>query len=52
MTQKASKTVPMEEMSPLISELINSGTDVTITVTGNSMKPMLCHLRDTALASC
>lgn len=49
MTQKASKTVPMEEMSPLISELINSGTDVTITVTGNSMKPMLWHLRDTVL---
>lgn len=49
MMQKTSKAVPMEEMSPLLAELINSGADVTITVTGNSMKPMLCHLRDTVL---
>ena len=43
------KAVPMEELSPLIVGLINEGTDVTLTVTGNSMKPMLTHLRDSVV---
>ena len=43
------KPLPTEELSPLIAELTKQGTDVTLTVTGNSMKPMLTHLRDSVL---
>lgn len=41
------KAVPMEELSPIITGLVDSGTDVTITVVGNSMAPMLRSYRDT-----
>ncbi len=41
------KCVSMEEMSPLLLGLIDQGTDVTILVTGNSMRPMLTHLKST-----
>ena len=41
------KSIHMEELSPLITGLIDSGTDVTITVVGNSMFPLLCNYRDT-----
>ncbi|MEG1887093.1 MAG: S24/S26 family peptidase [Oscillospiraceae bacterium] len=37
---------PMEELSPIISGLVETGTDVTITVTGNSMSPLWHHKRD------
>jgi hypothetical protein len=41
------------ELSEVMLGLINSGTDVKITVTGNSMRPMLRHRRDTVvLTSC
>ncbi|MBO5911955.1 MAG: S24/S26 family peptidase, partial [Clostridia bacterium] len=43
------KCVPMEELSPLIVGLIEEGVDVTITVTGNSMRPMLTHRKDTVV---
>lgn len=43
------KGVPMEELSPLIVGLVNDGIDVTLTVTGNSMKPMLTHMRDSVV---
>lgn len=43
------KCVPMEELSPLIVGLIEEGIDVTITVTGNSMRPMLTHRKDTVV---
>ena len=45
------KCVPMEELSPLIVGLINEGIDVTLTVTGNSMKPMLTTHRDSVVLS-
>lgn len=41
------KPVPMQELSPLITGLIESGTDVSFIVTGNSMRPILCNCRDT-----
>ena len=41
------KCISMEEMSPLLLGLINDGTDVTILVTGNSMRPMLTNLKST-----
>jgi len=40
------KTVSMDELSPLIEELIESGTDIILTVTGNSMFPILRDRRD------
>lgn len=43
------RAVPIEEMSPLITGLIAEGVDVTITVTGNSMKPLLTTHRDTVV---
>ncbi len=43
------KCVPMEELSPLIVGLIEEDIDVTITVTGNSMRPMLTHRKDTVV---
>lgn len=44
-----SKKAPMSELSPLIVGLVNSGADVTLTVTGNSMRPMLTHLKDSVI---
>ncbi len=41
------KCVSMEEMSPLLLGLIDEGVDVNILVTGNSMRPMLTHLKST-----
>ncbi len=40
------KTIPMSELSSLIESLIDEGYDITVTVTGNSMRPMLNHKRD------
>ena len=39
--------VPMEEMYPLIEEMLNKNGTVSITVVGQSMQPMLYNLRDT-----
>ena len=41
------KCISMEEMSPLLLGLIEEGVDVQILVTGNSMRPMLTHLKST-----
>jgi hypothetical protein len=43
------KKVPMNELSPLLLGLINDGTDVTFTVTGQSMQPTFYNLRDTVV---
>ena len=43
------KKLPMSELSPLLIGLINDGTDVTFTVTGQSMQPTVYNLRDTVL---
>ena len=34
-------SVPMSALSPLIGEILSSGGDVVLTVTGHSMEPML-----------
>lgn len=39
----------MDELSPLITGLIEGGTDVTITVTGNSMSPLWHHLQNSVV---
>ena len=38
--------VSMNQLTPLITELLGSGTDVEFTPTGNSMKPLWHHRRD------
>jgi len=43
------KNVNMEDLSPLIEELINGGTDIVLTVTGNSMYPLLRNKKDRVL---
>ncbi len=47
--RKTAKAVPMSELSPIITGLIAEGVDVTLIVTGNSMRPMLSHLKDTVV---
>ncbi len=47
--KKELRCVPMEELSPLIVGLINEGIDVTLTVTGNSMRPMLTSCKDSVV---
>ena len=43
------KAVPMDELSPLITGLIEDGTDVRFTVTGVSMRPLLYNRRDSVV---
>ncbi len=38
-----------EELSPLVRECLDSGQEVRLTVTGNSMAPFLRHERDVAV---
>ncbi len=40
------KVVRMEELCPMIQELLAGGSSVQFTVTGISMRPMLMHQRD------
>lgn len=37
------KEVHMAELTPLMDEILRGGGTVELTVTGNSMRPMLCH---------
>ncbi len=46
---KTIKGVAMDEISPLLLGLIDNGTDVTFTVTGQSMQPTVYNLRDTVV---
>ena len=43
MENKKTYETRMESLSPLISEIVSAGGTVEITVTGNSMWPMLLH---------
>lgn len=43
MENKKTCEVKMESISPLLSEIVSSGGTVEMTVTGNSMWPMLLH---------
>lgn len=38
---------PMEEIAPIICGAVQAGQDVTLTVTGNSMRPLWYHLQNT-----
>ena len=41
------KRIPMEEMYPLMAEMLEKDGTVTFTVSGWSMQPMVYNLRDT-----
>ena len=43
------KDFSVADITPVIGELIKSGTDVCITVTGNSMFPMISSRRDSVV---
>lgn len=43
------QAVNLDDVSPLLLGLINDGTDVKFTVTGNSMNPMVYHHRDSVI---
>ena len=43
------KNLPVSDLTPVVAELIKSGTDVRLTVTGNSMFPMIRSLRDSVV---
>ena len=43
------KSVSVCDITPVIEELIKSGADVRLTVTGNSMFPMITSLRDSVV---
>lgn len=40
------KRVALTDLSPLLAEVLHSGGEVTLTVTGSSMSPLLRHRRD------
>ncbi len=52
MNNSARRLVPTDELSPLIVGLIDEGFGVTLTLTGNSMRPMLTYLRDSVVLTC
>lgn len=39
-------TASMQELAPIISEVVQAGQEATITVTGNSMRPLWFHLQN------
>lgn len=39
-------TVTLAELSPIMNEILKAGGDVSFTITGTSMLPMLYHRRD------
>ena len=49
--EKKMKEVNIHEYLPVLIDIINSGKDVNLLVTGSSMHPFLCHKRDTIIIS-
>ena len=45
------KIVDIHEYLPVLIDIINSGKDVNMIITGSSMAPFLCHQRDTIIIS-
>ena len=46
MEKASNQNLTLKELSPLINGCLSDGLDVTFTVTGNSMQPLLEHNRD------
>lgn len=45
------RIVDIHTYLPVLIDIIKSGKDVSVTVTGNSMAPFLAHLRDSIIVS-
>ena len=45
------REVDIHEYLPVLIDIINTGKDVNLIVTGSSMAPFLCHQRDTIIIS-
>ena len=39
-------SVPLEELSPILTACLQDGQEIILTITGNSMSPLLRHRRD------
>lgn len=45
------REVDIHEYLPVLIDIINTGKDVSLLISGNSMTPFLCHQRDTIIIS-
>lgn len=43
--------VPLEELSPILTSCLQEGQEIILTITGNSMSPLLRHRRDQVVLS-
>ena len=51
MAEQNRRIVDIHEYLPVLIDIINTGKDVNLIVTGSSMAPFLCHQRDTIIIS-
>ena len=51
MAEQNRRIVDIHESLPVLIDIINTGKDVNLIVTGSSMAPFLCHQRDTIIIS-
>lgn len=49
--QNNTKVVNIHEYLPVLIDIIQTGKEVNLLITGNSMSPFLCHQRDTIIIS-
>ena len=45
------REVDIHEYLPVLIDIINTGKDVNLLISGSSMTPFLCHQRDTIIIS-
>lgn len=50
-TQTIEVCVPIEELSPILTSCLQDGQEIILTITGNSMSPLLRHRRDQVVLS-
>ena len=51
MENRAIREVNIHEYLPVLIDIINTGKDVNLLISGSSMSPFLCHHRDTIIIS-
>lgn len=51
MEQKPLREVDIHQYLPVLIDIINTGKDVSLIISGSSMAPFLCHHRDTIIIS-
>ena len=50
-TEKVIRKVDNDLYIPILKDIIQTGKDVNLLISGSSMSPFLCHLRDTIIIS-